>query len=1234
MAYYATAVTGSYDIRLPQWGRCFWQAPSDGRLFLAFASGTTAAYYVSSADSGVNWSAPQYMFDVEEFNVHNNFDVFMDPRDHVHTTFRFNGSGCYKFFGRISGGDWTSASGAGVVPYMLAGDTGNAKGVQASLTVSEASGTLGDTSATYPLLRIAAKDTGNIVSIYNMGSPFNSGSLLQETITGATSPGINGGYPFPFNDAGTSSNAFGVSWFNESGIIDHFAKTNAGGGWIAGFLYPKTLASGEIPWGPNINMAIGSGSLRKNSGWILVTSASGHEMWGNSIRGNSNSYKKLEATEESGVWPWESKVALTGIYSVGDSGTNCDFTHDDSGNVHLFFQNRDSTGSRYVVSRFISNQWIDTGGGTVDDTLTFRDAWPSGRADLFTANLDNTGGRNNILYWDKFKAVKHPKPPGTGNLKGIYLVTQGYVPVYPSGGILRVWNASESPAHLTPFQQPHFKIDYTATSGTSNPIFSGVLSTVGTWTDIPNIFDKSVTTYGQCASGSSITLALNGTRHIDRVEIVGESFSTTNARRDIGQIDMYASYDNVNYAYMGTVPSGNAITGFTRIRRFTTDTADSTIGATNYFTKLVDPFAARYIKLNWHTAYAIQRRISEIRIMGPASTSGDIFSSDHTYRINPAASGQYVERFRVRQGEMPNSSWRTYGDFTWGTAASGSWTSSSDLATAPLHDNYSGNVASGLFHYLGDSHGNGDGFSMQSSPANLRPTGATGVLECSLHLTSSRTIGFDLRIDPYSGDRVDFYTRGQFDAATGVLRFTSAINPRDWVTETFDLPTDAYTLKWVYTRGPAATGSFPISIASAWLDNVSGLNGMSMNQYKGFLRGTLPFDTGAIYGWLNAKFDGAVHGYTKGLAPSESIHGYLPSAVSPDVVTSVYGYLKGMGMSINGYLLGSSGIDITTYPTGAIHGFVAGAQSGSSSTIHGFVRANYDQIINGYLYGSTEINESGAIHGYVSANNALSSIYGLVNGSGENYSVSPIHGYVDARFGQGDQVIHGYVMVASGGIDSIQGYTRCWDETSSFFMDPQTMIWGYLMGPPTGIAIHGYVRAIMPFTSIYGYLGSEGLVASGGGLVGQPSTSNVVAGTNFLHGYLKGYTGDQFIHGYLMGPVGVTTYIHGYVLSGADDNQINGFTIGAQLASTGIYGYASGSLGGDSSIYGYTKAASGIEQSSIYGYLVANTILPSNINGTLIGTVARAGSSGACPSHTFPLQALPSYTIPTVFLNP
>ena len=58
---FSTATSGLQDMRLPQWGRSFWQDPNDGEIFLAYGSGTTEVDFITSADSGVTWSSSSHV---------------------------------------------------------------------------------------------------------------------------------------------------------------------------------------------------------------------------------------------------------------------------------------------------------------------------------------------------------------------------------------------------------------------------------------------------------------------------------------------------------------------------------------------------------------------------------------------------------------------------------------------------------------------------------------------------------------------------------------------------------------------------------------------------------------------------------------------------------------------------------------------------------------------------------------------------------------------------------------------------------------------------------------------------------------------------------------------------------------------------------------------------------------------------------------------------------------------
>ncbi len=1270
--YFSTAVSGNYEIKLPQWGRCFWQDPNDGKLFLAFASGANQLAYITSANSGVTWSAPSTIAPIDDFTIHNNFDVLMDSRGHAHCAFRYNGSGCYKLVGKIDGGLWTTASGeSDPVGFNIAGDSGNIRGLNGSLFITEARFT-GDVAVKHPLLRAVAKTYDNLVDSYYLGDPFK-GEFTLDSI-GGTSCGIDGGFPIGFNDhtAGGPS----VTYYNSSTNAIAY-KNKIGGVWDDGsFIGDIPLGSGHIQYGTN--MAIGSGSVRDFDGIALVCCSTGNDWWALHHSTSSKSFGRVETSvtvvDATGTLgtdhiPWRPFIPRSGIFGVNNgfpgSGTNCDFSVNDDNRMVVYFQKKDESGRQSLV-RFLAHD--NTAATSNPIILSSLYGYPSGARYLAAASNTSTGGFNNKCFYNNFKACRHPGATGVHYRRGQFVATQGHASVYPSGAQVVVWNAEMAPEIQTPFSLPYYNIDYTATSGTARAIFSGVTNQSVT-TNLANMFDRSTSTFGLTANGSSITMMLDSPRVVDRIEVVGDSTSSsaTNAR-DIGEIKVWASFDNVNYSYVGAIPSGNAslATNYGRLRSLTTDEEKVSFdNSATKFIQLFDAISAKYIRLNWTTTYANSgRRISEIRVFGPGFTSSEIRTLDQSYFEDAVPNIPYgTERFVRQRGEIPPG-WRTYGDFTWYTVASGELARGNNLPSEPLPDYADGKVPSGIFWFVDGTNGNGDGFSLISepsadasglvSPVGPIPAGGigpghSGVIEVDILVDpaevvdgiSGRTVSFDLRVDPHGADEIQFFTiTDPVFAPTGVMRFSEVGNLRDWTNYSFFVPYnfgDVTTLRWVYNKGSSVD---TYAYGAAWIDNLVGLDGQPRTSVKGYLLGSVPYETGIIYGFLEGKSSESILGYLTASAFYETFYGYVEAGVVPDITDTINGYVFGNTQGeILGYLLGASGTTDVTYPTGQIYGYVA-CQSGSGpSQIYGYVEGDWGQTVYGYTAGYATLSQlsmsgDATVYGYLKAYDAQSSILGIVNSSGASTSVSSINGYLDSRFGQDDQTIYGYVFAPIGGDGTINGYSIGWNGGPDFFAAPQSIIFGFVGGfAQESGNINGYVLSNFPTSSILGYLGNDALVASGGGAVGDPSTSNVVANVNRIYGYLKGISDEQTIYGYVHAPPGVIDTINGYVLSGASQNEIFGYSRGYDVSSTGILGFASGLGYVTSSTLGYLFAVSGIESSTIYGLAVGEEYSSNYILGTLIGSPSGTGSSKiVCPSHNmFPLPPVQSVTIPTGF---
>lgn len=1273
---FSTATSGLQDMRLPQWGRAFWQDPNDGEIFLAYGSGTTEVDFVTSSDSGVSWSSPELLFPVEDFHIHNNFDTVMDRAGHIHCGFRFNGSGCYQFVGKIAGGGWTTSSGIGPVGLVDAGDSGNLnKGFQGSLTIQETAGPVEPVSIT--AVKIAAKDDSDNIAAFALGTPFNIAPVI-EPITGSTYAGVSGGFPLiyilgneptivyydePNNNLTRYERSFGTYFFWES----------------------KSLSAGEVPFGPS--MSIGSGIGIEGNNGIAFCCSSGVQgsngLIGQTIyshidnvgvgekyhnifdisNGTENSWVAkagyIGGGPPSGNFIQESGVIPTGnIYGVGPNifsppgvtvhnfsgeGTNCDFSFNDNGEFLFYWIGKNKWGKQAigrVKATFDNTSWVLNSENTI--------RYPA------EVSRTTTGGFSNMLFWGGFKALKHPTEPNGTSGKAELLVTQGHLPIYPSGGILTAWNVAESPA--MGWDVGEWSKDYTSTSGTSNEIFVGINEIANfqftTHIDrLPYMFDDSYEVsaeYGLIRHGYTIGLELDSARVVDRFEILHRNLISTPAPG----LAISGSMDGIEWTRVAHLPSGiisgtssynrgNALVKYMGKRPTETELgntdpnkpAQSPIAGALQPTYVLDPFVAKFIRLQFENTHKGSHRVYEIKLFGPAHSSKEIVTWSDTSTDPPpynrlfltGGSATNIETFTRQQGTLPPG-WRTSGDFEWAVVGSGEATKMSSLKpTDNLPFDYDGKVPSGLWSIttVGNSRGAGDGFSIRSeaigdasglgNPLRSVPVGGiqpgmTATLEVDINVLYEETlprvgselpnvgrqVGFNIRSDIHYDDSIKFYVddilqETYLDIGWNTFRsYTLGID--EFVPlETFDVSgAGIKTLKWVYTKGDydPVLSNRVYPFGAAWIDNITGLDGNSTegspsHHRLGFLRGANPFELSAIHGYLS-PFEFS----------SKSINAYVSGDFSN--TSTRKGFLQsrfGLGdQVIHGY---ASGVGINPI---YIHGYMPVFTSGINSSRNGFMSAGF--------------------------------------GSGDNAGQSITHGFLQSRYGLGDQVIHGLIWREEYSNANRKGYIPASDGV--FGLGPnQKAIYGYLKTPidSGNISINSFLMGNFPISSVHGYMGSEALVASGGGLVGDPSTSNVVPGVNFIQGYIKGFQGGQMIHGYVKRPLMSSSTIYGYVLGGKVDTSIYGFMQAIDNPTETIHGYASG-LGFESlSINSYVFGVSGIISEEIHGYMSATQIPQSKILGTLLGTVAATSSSAVCLSHSFPLPPLLSITLPSGFIN-
>jgi hypothetical protein len=1176
------ATTGTYNANLPSWGRCFWQDPNDGALFLAFASGNNEVDYITSSNSGVTWAAPARLFPVDNFTNDNNFDICMDRRGHVHSVFKWQGSGCYQFTGK-SGATWTNSSGVGPAGFCLTTDgASSSKGLHGSIFIADGPlGLFGDPVTKFPAARIACKKADQEVESWYVSHPFNTYPVMQSGAGSAgdkvskvgDQAGPGGGYPI-INDAG-NFNGLAVQ-YSASGALIRNVHAQFGNLELLNAVpivrdpsHTGAGTSGLIPFGAQ--MCFTSGIIGKLNP-VLVSAASGFEMYTTfaETNGVGAGFTRIDSTASLAVlgnrrratngFPWMVAGPSGNILGIAPGlGTLVDMTHNNTKDtLHIYYLGPNSLGI-YAIHRVLCRvQREVTNTASTNFEFSSSSHLVSGVKSFAPAVYNYTGGSANKAFWKGFKALKHPVRGGEGVSKKEMVVTIGSEPIYPSGFNLVVWDYADDPSSFETIHFPTYDYNYIATSGNSVSAFSGILSTSRVTT--PDFaFNNDLNNDALVSSGSALTVQFSKPILIDRLEMI--TFGSSSSNRFPGVI-FSGSMDGTNWTWLHTSSSGYT-TSPIKLSAENPRAAD--------VNERIDPWVMKYLKMDFQQS---QKRstntynLTELRFFGPGQFMGQYATQAIIpTKIRPEAS-RGTEKFRsTTEGGLPTSDWSTSGNFTWGVRASGNWSYSSSLTTQRAPQN--GYVGSGIF--TGDSNGNGDGFSLKSN--DCTPPLTSGIVQVNTKIystdvsssgvSSRRTMQFDIRTDfVASDDRLDLYVASLGLATEGTLirRFDSNI---DWTTVSFDVGAGDQTIKWIYTRG--ATSGNSLNIGSVWIDNVVGLLGPTQPAIGGFIEGSTTPASGAIYSYMNSAGFMAINAYMSGSPFYNIINGYLDATVT------------------------------------------------SSGAIHGYISAGMDTRIHGYMNGvGTPVD---AI------------IYGVM-GSGTPFSSNNIYGFMRAE-GESNR-IHGYLFTPSGITNNIYGFVSAGA--------PSGTIHGYLFGTsqPSG-QINGYLLANIQQSAIYGYIGNNALVPSGGGTVaggpgGLGSSTSGIGPINWINGYLRAEGEGQRIYGYLEGPPGKVGQIYGYMPVGGSEN-IYGYLAGATPSSGNIYGYINAVGAASGVVYGYMYGVSGIISNSSYGYLAGVQFPSGYIYGFMIGIPSGANSLGTCISHGISLPIVVPAVIPSSCFN-
>lgn len=1223
--------SGNEIIRLPSWGRSFWQDPNDGELFLAYASGDSEVDFVTSSDSGVTWTSPQFAFYVDTYSTHDNFDTEMDRQGNVHCGFRFNDSGCYQLLHKKVTGGWIP-SGVGPAGFVDVADGGVAKGFNGMVTVYDiALGAGGDISGPFPAVRIAAKDSSDTVNAWAVNTPFTAYPFLDDMgVANNTSAGPSGGYPI-FTNAGEAGGPQVTYMVDNSGIVQ------AGmvfGTWSVKRILPIKAIGGDaaaisgfisnLPFGPSmsfgrsiigkINPIIISDAFDHSStfNWDMLTTAaepfSGDDIAdiGSPIAGDFFGRVDSIATfNKDGIGPGlqaRSNISLIPFVSTMPGnvfganpragGAASDISHGDTGSeIKIYFLTRSPDGSQ-IISRILCNLQNQSGGDLSSVTrfnFSSLQTAISGIRSWAPAGRQYTGGSGNIAGWHGFKALRHPTDPGIGVTKKEIVATVGS----RIGGLqsLVIWDFENSIEAGSLLKTPTYSFELTASSG-NNPLFVGISDVVGlTPAEALILLDGDTSTSSNVATGDSITFEFTESLIFSRLEIAWQHSFTTSKLLAIA-ID--TSVDGTTFKRVHTIPQIHTPGAFEADPHLIKASSEFEVPVDSTINEEINAFVGKFVKLTF-TGTDGPFDVRELRLYGPHTTAGkivtDVFTT--TFQLPPLQGFKSNDAFGdTREGKLPTG-WRTSGDWDWFVRTSGDFSKLTGLPSEVAPQD--GHVASGVFK--GTLNGRFDGTAIKT--AEWMPINSSGILETDITIPSDevdetgapgRTIKWDTRYNIYGDgllqndpedDSLRFFVvpegSGFLDGELSDFhaqgnRFT---NVADWFTVKTNVSPGIYTLRWIFKRGNTPIRSaFVNDQAVAYIDNTVGAtSGIPSPSIFGFIKGE-SFAVSSINGFFEPFLSSQVQGFASGtLEPEIFIHGYVFAA--PNALGGINAYLLGMKQgSIDGYTI--AGEDLRSFPTGEISCYVA-VQSGTVGSIKGYLLGMKQGQIDGYVKVKGSGTQSETINSYLAAQNMIES--GVINA------------FMLVEGGSG--FINAYLFNA-GVSGAIKGYLKSYDATSS--------ILGYL---ETGSSqITGVINTYVKVSDNEGNINAYMLTNEGGPF-----------------GYLKGNLSSQFINSYLLN-TGVSGAIQGYLNTNVNEN-IDGYMKGAEVASGSINSYLEAFA--SEQINGYMAGISGFETSQINSFIIGVSVPNEQIKAYLI-----AVQDDICSFHgSVPLPALPSYTLPS-----
>ena len=1105
-------------IRFPTWGRCVWQTPDD-ELVCLYASGDTEINLITSADSGVSWSSPQYIANVDNFSIHDNFDCSVDRDGNIHVLHRLNASGNYTYVQRTGPNTWN-------VPFLLnnpnrplypcGGSISGTRGVNGSLEVYDEFLYSPPKAFNTPAVRIVGVDGSGAMRLFNIRTPFTAFQTSEGLVkTSSTTPlvGPSGGYPIYTNagdndtpgivfmsDRTTTGFEAVIRFYDHPGsnfrsigslfVIaeDPIQSSRAGCEMGPNMAWCRTFSTGLFP--------IFMSAKEKDNFELISTFAEPFGPFG----ADDRYLARANSTQGAGTGP-ESRIGSNG-YTVRQlisevaggtvresGGTPVDMTYYDEDNVlYLYVQGRRENGNQTIHRFKVAYSVQEAGNPTSVSRFTFPELVDqvSGVINWADASLNNAGAgapdSGNLVHWQRFKVPRSPLPPsGTSRQEVIMTIGSGLIggSGAPTTNIY-AWRFEDSIAAQGDMKLATYIFDLTARSGTD---FVGI-NTFSGITNPSNLFDGDTSTSGAISSGDSITLEFSGVFNFNRIEFPWNG--PASAPSGFLGVKVEASYDNSTYNTVANIPSGflaasPGLVKATSEQEFIQD--DPTVSTD------IDSFSARYVRLTFDANDANPRDVREIRLLGGNTTAG--FLETNTFDVNLIGSEIFApEDFSlVAQGSIP-SEWSTSGDFSW-------------LVDKGTH-------ASGAF--LGEPFGSGNNSAI-TIPKNTAPN-TSGFLEIPFELEQARTISFDVKLDfkanigvVSSGDPNDDYlfvnvidSGGLATSYDAQLNSVLTTTPGQYATISIPVSTlGANTLQIIYRRGniPVGLGSVVSQEGRVYLDNFTNIAPVQFDFNK--------------FTSLNAYIEGQDDPtITSGL-----INSYISGIDGSNFTTNAYisGFIETPDFITNAYLL---------------------SEIGTTGSISAYINSGRDfDVTNAYISGFLD-TPSSSVNAYMFTSGAAEGIFAHIK-TAANVSVNA------------------YLKAPSGALDSVDGYIRTpqFQGVNAYIKTQETgmmSVFAYLDASGIGDQLNAYMPATGLFLGVDAYIQADG--------AGDSIFAVMPVGVREdINAYINGASPiSGVINSWISGVSFVANGPNGYILgiSGVIETGINGFIEGAQAPNQNI----------------------------------------------------------------------------------